>query len=262
MTDNSSVQRIRTTLGDVPIDYEYLINKPETIKTLVLDKVKSGDFADAKAVATELQNVIKKIETIQKSASSNNQNISSITTTLNNNGITSDTNFAGDIKDINSNISSLTGGSKPITSTSSLKKILDANKLSESTNITQNFTNIDTRVAKLESFSGLAPSKTTNWNTITSNGWYYSDSSTVSTDNSPGNIITGLGCYIGEVYIFEYGLVKYIHQKVYGIIKGNYILRRSFERNGIGTTWGAWYETTPIYQTITENEFKTLIEDK
>lgn len=279
MADNGSIQRIRTTLGDMPIDYECLINKPETTKTLVLDKVKAGDFADAKAVATEIQSLTKKIESIQSSSSSGSSNVSTINTILNNNGITSSTNVMKDIKDINSKISSLSGNSGSSVSNSDLKAILDANKLTKSTNITQTVSNlqsnvsgIESRVSKLESSSGgttpttspLTAIKITNWNYISSlsDGWYYSTSSTAGSDGSPGTM-SNLTYYFGEIHSFTVGSTKYVRETVYAFQSNKTTFQFSFERvssNG-GTNWGEWYEITPMHQTITTTEFQSLLTD-
>ena len=278
MADNGSIQRIRTTLGDMPIDYECLINKPETTKTLVLDKVKSGDFADAKAVAAEIQSLTKKIENVQSSSSSGSQNVSTINTILNNNGITSSTNVMQNIKDINNKISSLSGSGSTV-SNADLKAILDANKLTKSTNITQtvstlqsNVNSVESRVSKLESSSGsttpttspLTATKITNWNSISSlsDGWYYSTSSTASSDGSPGTM-SNLTYYFGEIHSFTVGSTKYVRETVYAFQSNKTTFQLSFERissNG-GTNWGEWYETTPMNQVITTTEFQNLLTD-
>lgn len=277
MADNGSIQRIRTTLGDIPIDYNSLINKPETTKTLVLDKVKAGDFADAKAVATELQSITKKIENIQSSSSSGSQNVSTISTILSNNGITSSTNVMQNIKDINNKVSSLSGSGSTV-SNADLKAILDANKLSKSTNITQSVSNlqsnvssVENRISKLESSSGSTTPNTseivthiTNWNTATENGWYYSDNSSLSNDNSPGRLSEGLMYYLGNVRLFKVDSTTYVRQIVYAFIGGLYSVQKSYERNarlGNSTTWGEWYETTPMSKAITTTEFQSLLTD-
>lgn len=276
MADNGSIQRIRTTLGDIPIDYSSLINKPETTKTLVLDKVKAGDFADAKAVATELQSITKKIENIQSSSSSGNQNVSTISTILRNNGITSSTNVMQDIKNINNKISSLSASGSTV-SNADLKAILDANKLSKSTNITQsvsnlqsNVSNVENRISKLESSGGTTPNTSetvthiTNWNTATENGWYYSDNSSLSNDNSPGKLSEGLMYYLGNVRLFKVNSMTYVRQIVYAFIGGLYSVQKSYERNarlGNSNVWGEWYETTPMNKAITTTEFQNLLTD-
>lgn len=226
MITNDSIQRIRTVLGDMPIDYNSLVNKPETTKTLVLEKVKAGDFADAKTVAIELQALTKKSENIENVALSSNN-------VLNHNGITSNTNIIQNIQSINQNITSINSR-------------IDA--------LSSDFENPPA--------SPLIATKIINWNSVSSlsDGWYYSLNSTALNDGSPGNM-TDLICYFGEIHSVTINSTKYIRETVYAFQSQQTVLQNSFERislNG-GLDWGEWYETTPAYQTITIDEFQDLL---
>ena len=56
-----TIKAIRTNEGDLPVDYEFLANKPSSDTTLT----KSGSFADSKAVGDQIKNINNTIREIQ-----------------------------------------------------------------------------------------------------------------------------------------------------------------------------------------------------
>ena len=256
MTNTTAIQRIKTTSGNTPIDYETLANLPVPDKSLEGGMNKEyGFFADAKATGDRLSS----LEDILRDGNDLTQkNLIQEINIINN--IISDSNGHG--KRISDNEVNISQNKKDISS--------NAKKIAQIEEAISDDTGLGKRINDLTyAYYGFIKI-VTDWNDAKDSGTYYADegvilnSPIISADKSDTS--SQQNNYVQYGYVQSYvlnGEYIYVHQTVHivrkqGVEQGTAYTKAERYFSYDSNAWSDWADATPLYESITQEDIDSV----